>query len=46
VKKIGRFIDKKRGMASWYAEPGPLARANRIMLQPEAPWARGVLMNQ
>ena len=43
VKKIGGFIDKKREMAAWYAESlAPLARAGRIRLQPEAPWARSV----
>ena len=37
------FITKKREMAAWYAESlAPLARAGRIRLQPEAPWARSV----
>jgi perosamine synthetase len=43
VKRIAGFIEKKREMAAWYAEAlAPLARAGRITLQPEAPWARSV----
>lgn len=43
MKKIARFIDKKRQIAGWYAESlAPLARRGRIRLHPEAPWARSV----
>lgn len=43
VKKLGTFIEKKRQIAGWYAEAlAPLARAGRVRLHPEAPWARSV----
>ena len=43
VKKLAGFVERKREIAAWYAEAlGPLARAGRIRLHPEAPWARSV----
>ena len=40
---LSRFIEKKREIAGWYREAlAPLARAGRIALHPEAPWARSV----
>ena len=41
VKKLPRFVDKKRQIAQWYREAlAPLARAGRVQLAPEAAWAR------
>jgi perosamine synthetase len=41
VKKLPRFVAKKRDIAGWYQEAlAPLARAGRIGLAPEAAWAR------
>ena len=43
VKKLPGFVEKKRRMGNWYAELlAPLAAAGRILLQPEATWARSV----
>jgi len=43
VKRLPALVGKKRTIARWYAEClAPLARAGRIRLHPEAPWARGV----
>ncbi len=43
VKKLPDFIEKKRRLANWYAEAlAPLARAGRITLPAEAPWAKSV----
>src|SRR5207249_9695531 len=43
VKKLPRFVEKKRQIAGWYREAlAPLARAGRVHLAPEAPWARNV----
>ena len=43
VKKLAAFVERKREIAAWYAEAlAPLARAGRIRLHPEAPWARSV----
>ena len=43
TKKMLGFIEKKRQIAAWYAESlGPLARAARLTLHPEAAWARNV----
>ena len=43
VKKLPGFLEKKRRLGLWYAEQlAPLARAGRVVLQPEAPWARSV----
>jgi perosamine synthetase len=41
--KLSGFIEKKRLIAGWYREAlEPLARAGRVALHPEAPWARSV----
>src|SRR6058998_2423757 len=41
VKRLPGFVEKKRQIARWYAEClAPLAKAGRIQLHPEAPWAR------
>ena len=41
--KLSGFIEKKREIAGWYHEAlRPLARAGRVALHPEAPWARSV----
>ena len=43
VKRLPGFVEKKRQIASWYAEfLAPLAKADKIQLHPEAPWARSV----
>lgn len=43
AKKLPGFLEKKRRLATWYAELlAPLAAAGRIELQPEASWARSV----
>jgi perosamine synthetase len=43
MKRLPGFIEKKREIALWYREAlAPLARAGRITLHPEAPWARSV----
>ncbi len=43
VKKLPGFVERKRQLARWYAEALlPLARAGRIRLHPEAPWAKNV----
>jgi perosamine synthetase len=41
VKKLPRFVDKKREIAGWYQDAlAPLAGSGRIHLAPEASWAR------
>jgi len=43
VKKLPGFLEKKRRLGAWYAELlAPLAAAGRIVMQPEAPWAKSV----
>ncbi len=43
VKRMAGFVEKKREIAAWYALAlAPLARAGKITLHPEAPWARSV----
>jgi len=43
VKRLPGFVEKKRQIARWYAESlAPLAKAGKIRLHPEAPWATSV----
>lgn len=43
LKRLPAFLEKKREIARWYQDAlAPLARAGRLELHPEAPWARSL----
>ena len=43
LKKLGKFVDRKREIAGWYGKGlKDLAESNLIKLHPEMPWAKNV----